>query len=227
MELLQNAIDFLRTHDLQEILNMLATELGPWTYLLLFAIVFCETGLVVTPFLPGDSLLLAVGALAAIDGSPLSLPLLLILLFAAAITGDNVNYWIGYRVGPRVFSSEQSRLFNKKYLLRAQEFYEKYGGKAIVLARFVPIIRTFAPFVAGIGKMKYRWFLVYSLGGGSVWVLLFVLGGYAFGNVPVVKRNFHLVIFAVIFVSLLPPLFEAYMARRRRAAEAAVPIEAR
>jgi membrane-associated protein len=227
MEFLQNAFEYLRAHDLQEILNLLAAELGPWTYLLLFAIVFCETGLVVTPFLPGDSLLLAVGALAAIDGSPLSLPLLLILLFTAAIAGDNVNYWIGYRVGPRVFSSERSWLFNKKYLLRAQEFYEKYGGKAIVLARFVPIIRTFAPFVAGIGRMKYRWFLFYSLTGGAVWVLLFVLGGYAFGNVPVVKRNFHLVIFAVIFVSLLPPIFEAYLARRRRALEAAVPVESR
>src|SRR5262249_43541 len=179
---------------LQEIVNWLAAELGPWTSLLLFAIVFCETGLVVTPFLPGDSLLLAVGALAAIDGSPLSLPLLLILLFTAAIAGGNVNYWIGYRVGPRGFNSERSRLFNKKYPLRAQEFYERHGGKAIVLARFVPIIRTFAPFVAGIGRMRYSWFLFYSLAGGAVWVLLFVLGGYAFGNVPVVKRNFHLVI---------------------------------
>jgi membrane-associated protein len=227
MELLQNAIDFVRTHDLQEILNLLAAELGPWTYLLLFAIIFCETGLVVTPFLPGDSLLLAVGAVAAIPGSPLSLPLLLILLFAAAICGDNVNYWIGYRVGPRVFSSEKSRLFNKNYLLRAQEFYEKHGGKAIVLARFVPIIRTFAPFVAGIGKMNYRWFLFFSVTGGAAWVLIFVLGGYAFGTLPVVKRNFHLVIFAVIFVSLLPPIFEAYMARRRRLAEAALPVESK
>jgi membrane-associated protein len=227
MELLQNAIDFVRTHDLQQILNMLVGELGPWTYLLLFAIIFCETGLVVTPFLPGDSLLLAIGAVAAIPGSPLSLPLLLILLFAAAICGDNANYWIGNRVGPRVFKYEHSRLFNKKYLLRAQEFYEKYGGKAIVLARFVPIIRTFAPFVAGIGKMNYRWFLFYSVTGGAAWVLIFVLGGYAFGNLPVVKTNFHLVIFGVIFVSLLPPIFEAYMARRRRAAEAAQPVESR
>src|SRR5262249_22994789 len=154
--------------------------------LLLFVIVFCETGLVVTPFLPGDSLLFAVGALAAMDGSPLHIYVILVLLSLAAIAGDAVNYAIGYRVGPKVFTSETSRLLNKQHLLRAQAFYEKYGGKTIILARFMPVIRTFAPFVAGIGKMRYARFALFNVFGGVLWVSAFLLGGYYFGNFPMV-----------------------------------------
>jgi membrane-associated protein len=196
-------------------LNAWAGMLGPWLYLLLFLIVFCETGLVVTPFLPGDSLLFAVGALASIEGSPLSLPLLVGLLFAAAVAGDAVNYAIGYRLGPRVFSRKGSRLFNTAHLLRTQRFYEQYGGKTIVLARFIPIIRTFAPFVAGIGTMAYPRFALFNVVGGAAWVLSFLLGGYFFGNVPVVKRNFHYVIVAIIILSILPPVVEYLRSRRR------------
>ena len=203
---------------LDQHLNEWAGLLGPWLYLLLFVIVFCETGLVVTPVLPGDSLLFAVGALAALDGSPLHLELLVVLLCLAAIVGDGVNYAVGYRVGPRVFTSETSRLLNKQHLLRAQAFYEKYGGKTIILARFMPIIRTFAPFVAGIGKMRYPRFALFNVVGGIAWVCAFVLGGYFFGNFPVVKQNFHYVILAIIVISLLPPVIEYARARREPAA---------
>src|SRR5207253_2870161 len=149
----------------------------------LFIVVFCETGLVVTPVLPGDSMLFAVGAVAALPGANLSLVVILLALMAAAVLGDGVNYMIGYHVGPKVFSSERSRLFNKKHLLRTQAFYEKYGGKTIILARFMPIIRTFAPFVAGIGKMSYCRFALYNVTGGVAWVLVCVLAGYFFGNI--------------------------------------------
>src|SRR5688572_15260211 len=158
-------------------------------YAVMFLIVFAETGLVVTPFLPGDSLLFAIGALGA-RGIGLNVPLLALLLIIAAILGDAVNYWIGYRLGPKVFSREDSKLLNKKHLLRAQEFYEKYGGKTIILARFVPIVRTFAPFVAGIGKMNYFKFFVYNVVGGIAWVAICILAGYAFGQVDFVKRHF-------------------------------------
>src|SRR5262249_26965695 len=147
-------------------LNDLAGALGGWLYSVLFLIIFCETGLVVTPFLPGDSLLFAIGALAAIEGSPLQIPLILVLLSLAGVSGDAVNYAIGYRVGPRVFTSETSRLLNKRHLLRTQAFYEKYGGKTIILARFMPVVRTFAPFVAGIGKMRYARFALFNVIGG-------------------------------------------------------------
>jgi membrane-associated protein len=215
MELIQQAIDIflhLDTH-----LNELAASMGGWLYLLLFLIVFCETGLVVTPFLPGDSLLFAVGALAATPGSPLDLPLILVLLSIAAVAGDAVNYAIGYRVGPRVFSSETSRLLNKEHLLRTQAFYEKYGGKTIILARFMPIIRTFAPFVAGIGNMRYGRFALFNIVGGLVWVFSFTVAGFFFGNVPVVKRNFHYVIVAIIIISVMPPVIEYLRARRESA----------
>ncbi len=198
-------------------LNQWAGMLGPWLYGLLFVILFCETGLVVTPVLPGDSLLFAVGALASIDGSPIRLPLLLGLLSAAAIIGDAVNYAIGYRVGPRVFTSEESWFLNKRNLLRTREFYERYGGKTIVLARFMPFIRTFAPFVAGIGQMGYGRFATFNVTGGIAWVCSFILGGYFFGNVPAVKRNFHLVIVAIVILSLLPPIFEFLRSRREPA----------
>ena len=217
-------IDFLKQAieaflHLDRHLDKWAGSLGPWLYLILFAIIFCETGLVVTPLLPGDSLLFAVGALAARDGSPLNLPLIAVLLCAAAIAGDAVNYAIGFRVGPRVFSREDSRLLNKKHLLRAQKFYEKYGGKTIFLARFVPIIRTFAPFVAGIGKMGYTRFAVFNIAGGVAWVVAFLLGGFYFGQHPVVKRNFHYVVVAIIVISLVPIAIEYWRARRERTRE--------
>ncbi len=201
---------------LNEHLAELAQSLGGWFYGLVTAIVFCETGLVVTPFLPGDSLLFAVGALAADPQSGLNMPLLLGLLITAAILGDAVNYFIGKYVGPKVFRSESSWLLNKDHLLRAQAFYEKYGAKAIVLARFVPILRTFAPFVAGIGRMNYARFWIYNAFGGVAWVAIFLIGGYAFGNLPVVKRNFQLVVLAIIVISVMPIAIEWYKARREK-----------
>jgi membrane-associated protein len=212
MEFLQHALD-LFLH-LDQHLNEWAVVLGPWLYLVLFLIVFCETGLVVTPFLPGDSLLFAVGALCSIEGSPLSLPLMSALLIVAAVLGDAVNYAIGNYLGPVVFSSEHSRFLNPRHLQRTHEFYERHGGKTIFLARFVPIIRTFAPFVAGIGRMSYRYFAGYNVSGAFTWVLLFLLAGYWFGQLPAVKRNFHIVIIAIIVISLMPMLVEYLRARR-------------
>ena len=196
-------------------LNHLAVLLGSWLYGLLFLVIFCETGLVVTPFLPGDSLLFAVGALAAMDGSPLSLLGLLILLIFAAVLGNTVNYAIGYRIGPRIFSSEDSAWLNKRHLFQAQEFYNKYGGKTIILTRFIPIVRTFAPFVAGVGKMTYRKFTTFNVIGGVSWVAAFLLSGFYFGNLPGVKRNFHFVIVAIIVISVAPAAFEYFRARRK------------
>jgi len=219
MDLVHQAIDIflhLDTH-----LNDLAGSLGGGLYAVLFLIIFCETGLVITPFLPGDSLLFAIGALAAIDGSPLHLPLILVLLSVAAIAGDATNYAIGYRVGPKVFTSETSRLLNKQHLLRTEAFYEKYGGKTIILARFMPVIRTFAPFVAGIGQMRYARFALFNVFGGIAWVAAFILAGYFFGNVPVVKRNFHFVILAIIVISIMPPIIEYWRARRETVAKRA------
>ena len=221
MEIIQQAIDIFLHLDAH--LNELAGSLGGWLYVVLFLIIFCETGLVVTPFLPGDSLLFAVGALAAIDGSPLHLPVILVLLTIAAVVGDAVNYTIGYRVGPKVFTSETSRLLNKQHLLRTQAFYEKYGGKTIILARFMPIIRTFAPFVAGIGQMRYARFALFNVVGGVAWVASFTVAGYFFGNVPVVKRNFHFVIVAIIVISIMPPIIEYLRVRRAAAAKVVAP----
>lgn len=196
-------------------LRELMEAIGPgWLYLVLAVIVFCETGLVVTPFLPGDSLLFAVGALCAIEGSPLSLWVMLPLLCFAAIAGDAVNYWIGNYLGPRVFRSETSRWFNKNHLLRAQAFYDRYGSKAIVLARFIPIVRTFAPFVAGIGRMNFLRFWFYNIVGGVVWVTLFLVAGYWMGTWEIVQKNFFVVTIGIIFVSLLPVAWEWYQARR-------------
>jgi membrane-associated protein len=194
-------------------LNDYADYLGAWLYLILFLIIFCETGLVVTPILPGDSLLFAVGALAATDGSPLRLEVLIILLISAAVLGDAVNYFIGFWVGPRVFKSERSWLFNKKHLIRTQLFYEKYGGKTIILARFIPIIRTFAPFVAGIGRMEYRRFFRFNVVGGAAWVLIFLLSGYWFGDW--VKGYFSVIIVAIVILSVLPAVIEYVLTRRR------------
>ncbi len=202
---------------LDQYLNAWADTLGLWLYAVLFLIVFCETGLVVTPFLPGDSLLFAVGTLAAVDRAPLSLPWLIGLLVVAAVTGDAVNYYLGRRFGERFFRSETSRLFNKKHLVRTQQFYAKYGGKTIILARFIPIIRTFAPFVAGMGKMEYRRFALFNVVGGVVWVTAFLLGGYFLGTIEVVKKNLILVAVAIIIISILPPLVEYLLARCKQA----------
>lgn len=215
MEFLATVID-LFLHVDRHLLE-LANDYGTWLYALLFLIVFVETGLVVMPFLPGDSLLFATGALAA--AGVLDIGTVLVLLTIAAILGDNMNYWIGRTVGPRVFT-ERSRLFRHDYLLRTQHFYTKHGGKTVILARFVPIIRTFAPFVAGVGRMNYPRFLSFDVAGGLLWIWGFGLLGYFFGNTPLVRENFGLAIIAVIFLSLLPVLFEAMRARsqQRRAA---------
>lgn len=188
-----------------------AAYFGPWLYVVLIAIVFAETGLVITPFLPGDSLLFAVGALCALDDSPVRLDVMMLFLIFAGVAGDAVNYWIGHFVGPRVFTHEQSRLLNKKHLIRTQRFYERHGGKTIILARFVPIVRTFAPFVAGIGRMEYRRFAVYNIIGAVVWVSSFMFLGFWFGSNELVKRNFSLVILGIIFVSILPILVELFL----------------
>jgi membrane-associated protein len=191
---------------LDQYLDWVIRDYGAWTYGILIAIIFCETGLVVTPFLPGDSLLFATGTFAAIGS--LNIKWIAFSLGLAAVAGDSTNYWIGYFTGPKVFSKEKSRFFNKKYLLKTQSFYDKYGRKTIILCRFVPIVRTFAPFVAGIGRMPYRIFLSYSIIGTTCWISLFVFGGYFFGNIPVVKQNFTVVIMGIIFISILPGIVE-------------------
>jgi membrane-associated protein len=216
MDWLSSAIDiFLH---LDQHLNAWATTLGPWLYLVLFVVIFCETGLVVTPFLPGDSLLFAIGALVSIPGSPLSLPLVLFLLWLGAVLGDAVNYAIGHYVGPRVFSSPRSWLLNPEHVKRTQAFYAKHGGKTIFLARFVPIVRTFAPFIAGIGKMSYSHFAMWNVTGGFVWVVALVLSGYFFGRIPIVQENFETVILGIIALSLMPMVVEWLRARNARPA---------
>jgi membrane-associated protein len=204
-------IDFILHVDTH--LAELTAAYGAWVYAILFAIVFLETGIVVTPFLPGDSLLFAAGAIAAVEGSDLNVHLLFLLLAAAAVGGDSLNYAIGDKVGPRVFRRDY-RFLNRKHLLRTQEFYERHGGKTIFLARFVPIIRTFAPFVAGVGTMSYRRFVMFNLVGGVVWVSLFLYAGYLFGRLPVVKDNFSLVILVIILLSVVPIAVELVRSRR-------------
>ena len=203
---------------LDEYLNEIIRDYGAWTYLILFLIIFLETGLVVTPFLPGDSLLFAAGAFAA-QGS-LEVGLLFVLLTIAAILGDTVNYQIGNYVGPRVFEQERIRFLKKEHLDRTHTFYEKHGGKTIILARFMPIIRTFAPFVAGIGSMTYSRFLSFNVIGGIVWIAIFIFGGFFFGNLPFVKSNFEMVILAIIAISILPGVIEFFRQRG-----AAAPVE--
>jgi membrane-associated protein len=205
MEFLSQVIDvFLH---LDKYLTQIISEYGTWTYLILFLVIFVETGLVVMPFLPGDSLLFAAGALAANPANDLNVVLLMGLLFIAAFLGDTLNYTIGDYLGPKVFKRDY-RFLKREYLLQTQAFYEKHGGKTIIFARFIPIIRTFAPFVAGVGTMKYGRFISYNIIGGFVWVVAFTMIGYFFGNLPVVKKNFTLVIFAIIFISILPPIIE-------------------
>jgi membrane-associated protein len=190
--------------------------LGGWLYAALFAIIFAETGLVVTPFLPGDSLLFAVGSLCAVPGSGLSLGVCIPLLLAAAVLGDAVNYAIGRSLGPRVFTAENAKLLNKKQLLRTQSFYERYGGKTIIIARFIPVVRTFAPFVAGVGQMRYARFFAFNVVGACLWVCLFLPVGYAFGDSSFVKHNFHYVILAIIVLSVLPAAVEVLREWRSR-----------
>ncbi|MGZ3534789.1 MAG: DedA family protein [Thermodesulfobacteriota bacterium] len=210
MEFIKSLIDILLHLDVH--LDLVIRNYGFWTYGILFLIIFLETGLVVTPFLPGDSLLFAAGTFAALGS--LNVMWIIILLSIAAIAGDTANYWIGHATGPKVFTKEKSRLFNKKHLQRTQQFYEKYGGKTIIIARFVPIVRTFAPFVAGIGSMTYGRFIAYNVIGGVGWVLILALGGYFFGNIPVIKRNFSLAIGAIILLSILPAFIEFFRHRK-------------
>jgi membrane-associated protein len=200
MELLVQFIDIVL--HLDQYLVAFLHDYGLWVYALLFAIIFAETGFVVTPFLPGDSLLFAAGTLAA--GSGLDVQWLIVLLIAASFGGDNTNYWIGHHLGPRVFRSNNSRLLNREYLERTRRFYDNHGGKTVFLARFLPILRTFAPFVAGVGRMPYPRFLGFSIAGSIAWVGLFVLAGYYFGHLPVVRKNLTLVMLGIIVVSLLP-----------------------
>jgi membrane-associated protein len=221
VDLIRLVIDWVLHLDTH--LDVLIQGYGVWTYLILFLIVFCETGLVATPFLPGDSLLFAVGTFAA-RGS-LDLGAALLLLSIAAVLGDTANYWIGHLVGPKVFHKEGVRFLNRKHLERTHEFYERHGGKTIIIARFVPIIRTFAPFVAGIGSMSYGRFIAYNVFGGVGWVAVLTLGGYFFGNIPIVKNNFSIVIMAIIVISILPGVIEFVRQRRIARAQAGADLK--
>jgi len=227
IELLTRFWDVM-TH-LNQYLRDWSNVMGGWLYVLLFAVVFAETGLVVTPFLPGDSLLFATGAICAVEGSALDVYLIMPLLIVAAVLGDAVNYSIGARLGPKVFTSETSRLLNKKHLLKTQHFYEKYGGKTIIIARFIPIIRTFAPFVAGVGQMRYRRFFAYNVIGAILWVCIFIPAGYVFGNIEYVQKRFQYVILAIIVLSVMPAVIEIlreWRARNRAAQASGVSAEA-
>jgi membrane-associated protein len=214
MDIIINFIDFF-IH-LDKYLPVIIQSFGIWAYVVVFLVIFCETGLVVTPILPGDSLLFALGSFAAIGA--LNIEALLILLCIAAIAGDTVNYTIGHFIGPKVFHFEDSRFFKKEYLERTHKFYEKHGGKTIIIARFMPIIRTFAPFVAGIGAMTYPKFILYNITGGIAWVCIFLLGGYFFGNIPSVKNNFTVVIIVIVIMSVTPGFIE-YWRQRHNAAK--------
>jgi membrane-associated protein len=204
MDVIQLVMDYFLHMDKH--LGQVIAYCGPWVYVLFFMIIFCETGLVVTPFLPGDSLLFAIGAFAAMGS--LDVTWIFVLLSLAAILGNLANYGIGKFVGPKIFSSEKIRFLNREYLEKTHRFYEKHGGKTIILTRFLPIFRTFAPFVAGIGAMTFWRFFAYNIVGGLSWVALFVFGGYYFGNLPVVKKNFTIVIMAIVVISVLPAVIE-------------------
>lgn len=210
---LQQIFDFFLHIDKH--LGMLVANYSSGTYLILFAIVFAETGLVVTPFLPGDSLLFAAGAISS--RGAINVHIVALLIFIAAVLGDAVNYTIGRYLGPKVLSNPNSKIFKKQYLDKTQKFYEKYGGKTIIIARFVPIVRTFAPFLAGVGEMNYSRFGLYNVTGAALWVILFVYGGYLFGDLPFVRNNFSLVILAIIVISILPAVIEIIRARKEAA----------
>ncbi len=212
MHLIELGIDFIL--HLDKYLDLIIRSVGIWTYLILFVVIFIETGLVVTPFLPGDLLLFAAGAFAALGS--LNVAALFVILALAAVLGDTVNYWIGHYIGDRAFTTK-SRFLKREYLERTQAFYEKYGGKTIFLARFVPIIRTFAPFVAGVGKMRYGYFISYNVFGGILWTGLFIFAGYFFGNVPFVRNNFSLVVIAIVLISVVPAVVEVIRSRKNSA----------
>ena len=214
MGFLSSVVDFVLHLDRH--LSGLIQTYGFWTYLILYGVIFCETGLVVTPFLPGDSLIFAAGTFAA--RGDLKIWLLFVVLAAAAVIGDSVNYWVGKVIGPKIFQKENVRFFKKEYLDRTHNFYEKYGAETIIIARFVPIIRTFAPFVAGIGRMTYGKFLSYNVIGGVAWVALFSFGGYFFGNIPFIRNHFTFVIVAIILISLVPAVLEFFKHRKKRLA---------
>lgn len=213
MELIKTFLDIFM--HLDKHLGAVIQEYGIWTYLILFLIIFCETGLVITPVLPGDSLLFAAGTFAAIGA--FDVMTLFVLLSIAAVAGDTVNYAIGKRLGPKIFQKEHVRFLNRKHLDRTHQFYEKHGGKTIIIARFMPIIRTFAPFVAGIGSMTYARFIAFNVFGGIFWIAFFIFGGYYFGNIPVVKKNFSLVILVIIILSIMPGVIEYVRHRLRKA----------
>jgi len=206
MEIIKNLIEIIVHIDKH--LSLMIQNFGSWSYLVLFAVIFAETGLVITPFLPGDSLLFAAGTLSAVES--FNLLWIFIVLSAAAIIGDTVNYTFGKFFGQKIILNSSNRFFKKEYVDRTHKFYEKHGGKTIILARFIPIIRTFAPFVAGVGKMSYYKFFIYNVIGGLLWVSLFVFGGYFFGNMPIVKNNFFVVILVIIVFSVLPIAIEFY-----------------
>src|SRR4030066_741214 len=218
MEVIRFLIDFFL--HLDRYLGQIIQDYGTWTYLLLFLVIFMETGFVVTPFLPGDSLIFAAGAFAGLGY--LNIGILFALLAIAAIAGDTANYWIGHAVGPRAFSGN-IRFLKKEYLDRTHAFYEKHGGKTIIIARFIPIIRTFPPFVAGVGEMTYGKFISYNVIGGVAWVALFTFGGYFFGNLPILQENFTFVILAIIFISLLPGIIELIRGRMQSHQETQLP----
>lgn len=213
MEAIQFIIDFILHIDVH--LAELVIEYGLWIYAILFLIIFCETGLVVTPFLPGDSLLFVAGTLAALGENNINVHLMVLLLISAAILGDLANYLIGKYFGEKLFSNPNSRIFKQSYLEKTHQFYEKHGGKTIILARFVPIIRTFAPFVAGMGKMCYRKFGLYNITGGIVWVSLFMYAGYFFGGLEIVQKNLKLLIVLIIFASIVPGIIEVWRNRKK------------
>lgn len=217
MEFITFIIDFILHIDVH--LAELVAEYGTWVYAILFLILFCETGLVVTPFLPGDSLLFVAGAISALDTNDLNVHLMVLLMIVAAIIGDAVNYTIGRIFGDKLFKNPNSKIFRRVYLDKTHAFYEKHGGKAIILARFVPIVRTFAPFVAGMGKMSYRHFAFYNVAGALLWVLSFTYAGYLFGDLPIVQKNLKLLIVAIIFISILPGVIEIIRHRRAAARE--------
>ena len=221
IDLIKKLVDFI-IHIDRHLAEIIASY-GLWTYAVLFLIIFAETGLVVTPFLPGDSLLFAAGAFCAKPETGLNVHLMAGLLFVAAVIGDTLNYWIGARVGPAVFKRDDSLLLRKKHLERAHAFFEKYGGRAVILARFVPIVRTFVPFVAGVGSMSYPRFIAYNVLGGFIWIYFFIYAGFWFGNRPFVQKNFKLVILAIIILSVLPIVWETWRAWResKRATEPA------
>jgi len=214
MELIHFIVDFILHIDVH--LTELVAQYGIWIYAILFLILFCETGLVVTPFLPGDSLLFVAGTLAAVPGNDLNIHLMVVLMVIAAVVGDAVNYTIGRVFGNQLFKNPDSKIFRRSYLDKTHAFYERHGGKTIILARFVPIVRTFAPFVAGMGKMPYRHFALFNVAGGLLWVLLFTYAGYLFADMPIVQKNLNLLMLAIVVLSVLPGIIEVWRQRRGR-----------